>query len=686
MNHPAKYISAFSTGSASEAAFAPVETSAENIRLFLKPLPQPDSENASKSSVPHIGYLSVYRGTMMILTCFIILAVDFSIFPKRYSKTDLYGISLMDVGVGSFVFSSGIVGYRLWLKRAQNNNINPPFISSLINALKSSSTVFLIGSLRLYLTKMLNYQVAVSEYGVHWNFFFTLGFLDIFVHLIIVHINNYSMFILPLMATYQILLSFFGLENYILFAPRVDLISQNKEGIFSFIGYLCIYFAGLRVGQEILKNPTTSKKQTSSYFSKKAKTLFYIWFSLYLLFLLSTEVIVLKPLPQPDSENASKSSVPHIGYLSVYRGTMMILTCFIILAVDFSIFPKRYSKTDLYGISLMDVGVGSFVFSSGIVGYRLWLKRAQNNNINPPFISSLINALKSSSTVFLIGSLRLYLTKMLNYQVAVSEYGVHWNFFFTLGFLDIFVHLIIVHINNYSMFILPLMAIYQILLSFFGLENYILFAPRVDLISQNKEGIFSFIGYLCIYFAGLRVGQEILKNPTTSKKQTSSYFSKKAKTLFYIWFSLYLLFLLSTEVIGMKVSRRVVNLPYIVLAIWTNTFILWVFTIFDQLVFDFSFLPFLNASPKRSAHIEDYTILYQKQVPPILHALNYNGLFIFLLANIFTGLVNLGVRELSYKKLPMFLPISYAYLILTIYLSTLVFISLRLASSNIRIR
>ncbi|OMJ14062.1 GPI-anchored wall transfer protein 1 [Smittium culicis] len=365
---------------------------------------------------------------------------------------------------------------------------------------------------------------------------------------------------------------------------------------------------------------------------------------------------------------------------------MMILTCFIILAVDFSIFPKRYSKTDLYGISLMDVGVGSFVFSSGIVGYRLWLKKAQNNNINPPFISSLINALKSSSTVFIIGSLRLYLTKMLNYQVAVSEYGVHWNFFFTLGFLDIFVHLIIVHINNYSMFILPLMAIYQILLSFFGLENYILFAPRVDLISQNKEGIFSFIGYLCIYFAGLRVGQEILKSPTTPKKQASSYSSKKAKTLFFIWFSLYLLFLLSTELIGMKVSRRVVNLPYIVLAIWTNTFILWVFTIFDQLVFDFSFLPFLNASPKQSAHIEDYTILYQKQVPPILHALNYNGLFIFLLANIFTGLVNLGVRELSHKKLPMFLPTSYAYLILTIYLATLIFISLRLASLNIRIR
>ncbi|PVV04787.1 hypothetical protein BB560_000698 [Smittium megazygosporum] len=73
----------------------------------------------------------------------------------------------------------------------------------------------------------------------------------------------------------------------------------------------------------------------------------------------------------PESTSSpSEASESYKGYLSVYRGSMMILTCFSILAVDFPVFPRRYQKTDTYGTSVMDIGVGSFVFSSGIVGYR----------------------------------------------------------------------------------------------------------------------------------------------------------------------------------------------------------------------------------------------------------------------------------------------------------------------------
>eukprot|EP01111_Echinosteliopsis_oligospora_P014926 TRINITY_DN5747_c0_g1_i2.p1 TRINITY_DN5747_c0_g1~~TRINITY_DN5747_c0_g1_i2.p1 ORF type:complete len:240 (-),score=41.46 TRINITY_DN5747_c0_g1_i2:313-1032(-) len=126
------------------------------------------------------SFLDEYRAFMMMMTCVAILAVDFQFFPRRFAKTESFGISLMDMGVGGVVLAGAIVSR---LARSQSSDsskksnklVKPPArFYYVFGAIKGSFPLFILGLVRILLTKSVNYQEHVSEYGTHWNFFFTL--------------------------------------------------------------------------------------------------------------------------------------------------------------------------------------------------------------------------------------------------------------------------------------------------------------------------------------------------------------------------------------------------------------------------------------------------------------------------------------------------------------------------------
>ena len=86
-------------------------------------------------------------------------------------------MGLMDVGVGLFVHAHGVTsaearGGGMILKRQFNM---ATYLTLVGKTARSVLPLLALGLLRLLAVKGTGYQEHVSEYGVHWNFFFTIA-------------------------------------------------------------------------------------------------------------------------------------------------------------------------------------------------------------------------------------------------------------------------------------------------------------------------------------------------------------------------------------------------------------------------------------------------------------------------------------------------------------------------------
>ncbi|TYG77685.1 hypothetical protein ES288_D03G214900v1 [Gossypium darwinii] len=211
-------------------------------------LPYMEGPNASRASI------SSYRVVMMFITCLCILAVDFRIYPREYAKTETYGASLMDLGVGSFVLMNAVTS-----RQARNIKSSMSWWKA---AFKSTTPLLLLGFARLASTLSLDYQVHVGEYGVNWNFFFTLAGVSILTSILNVPAEYSGILGSVILVGYQSWLTN-GLNVYLLSNERgTDVISRNKEGIFSLFGYWGMYLVGVQVSYYLFFENHTTKQRS----------------------------------------------------------------------------------------------------------------------------------------------------------------------------------------------------------------------------------------------------------------------------------------------------------------------------------------------------------------------------------------------------------------------------------------
>lgn len=314
----------------------------------------------------------------------------------------------------------------------------------------------------------------------------------------------------------------------------------------------------------------------------------------------------------------------HYTFITNARSTINLLTAIAILAVDFKIFPKRFAKTRKYGFSLMDVGVGLFIYANGIVA--------------PKRKESFTKIIKDSIPLFVLGIGRYLVTREIKYHVAVWEYGVHWNFFITLGITKVFSSIVVKIIGESYLFVVApfLLIVHESLLQFY-LADYV-FGPanrKESFIAANREGLVSSLGYVALYLLSVPIGN-LMKNHSGTKRN-----------MFVKLTALSGLLLTATLVLNyfFGTSRRLANASYCCWALFVGVFMTKMFYLCET--------------------VHKHVIKTRFVPPPfIFEAINYNGLAFFLICNVLTGCVNMIFKTSKIKTFETLVILS-VYLLLT---------------------
>ena len=318
------------------------------------------------------------------------------------------------------------------------------------------------------------------------------------------------------------------------------------------------------------------------------------------------------------SHSGSSASAGRLPALTQLRGAMALQVAFCILAVDFPLFPRAAAKTLTFGRSVMDLGVGATVLSGALTRRRPGSHGEDGSRV------SAARVLVRHSPLLLAGAGRLLALRATNYHEVHSEYGLHWNFFFSLAVVDIASRLLEPRsAAACGVCALVLLVCHQLaLLS--GLTHYVQHAPRTSFVSANKEGLISLPGYLALALAGSAASAPLLSTPGVG-----------ARSLLLLAAALWAAAAVADALVQ-STSRRLCNAAYV----------LWVMAQVC-LVTSLAMLRGRRASSVRRSPRVHGDGDSDDTPPPLLDALNRHPLSVFLLANLLTGGVNLSVDTMG---------------------------------------
>ncbi|NWV09390.1 PIGW protein, partial [Ptilonorhynchus violaceus] len=349
----------------------------------------------------------------------------------------------------------------------------------------------------------------------------------------------------------------------------------------------------------------------------------------------------------------------YIPAITVFRVYVNVLTSISILAVDFPQYPRRYAKAETYGTGVMDLGVGAFLFGNALVCPEV---RQKSYGTQPKF-SSLARQLFSVWPLFALGVGRLLSVKSIEYQEHTSEYGVHWNFFFSLAFVRLAASLLLAVFPKQKSWLvaLALAVLYQLLLSTTSLKMFILHGSdgrgsRIGFLDANREGLLSLVGYLAIYLASVQVGLWLLQRRNSVRGWLEALRGLALAVLVLF------LFLQVCQACTEPVSRRMANLPFCAWVL-AHCLLLFVFFVVTDLTLVFTKLLVKGSSVPccwRVAQPPDSSKKHGMEAVPVgredklshlclISAINKNQLLFFLLANVMTGAVNILIDTMHSK-------------------------------------
>ncbi|KAK9888725.1 hypothetical protein WA026_000951 [Henosepilachna vigintioctopunctata] len=349
----------------------------------------------------------------------------------------------------------------------------------------------------------------------------------------------------------------------------------------------------------------------------------------YVVFILCILLLLVSKISYSSKYKAQKNEERRIPFITNARATINFLSVLAILAVDFQIFPRRFAKTSTFGFSLMDLGVGLYIFANSLVSPECLNKK-----------DSLYKILKSCIPLFMLGMLRLLLTKQIDYHVPVLEYGIHWNFFFTLLFTKCIGSLIIkiAHVKYMQTFSIVIVFIHEFLLQYVFIDIVMSENKRDNFFLANIEGIVSILGYVSLYvftvYFGYILNEEV-------------FGSLKVKRSLKIFFTYLLITGISAVFSNAKLgtSRRLVNLSYCLWVVFVG--------LTSALLFYAGEIIQLFTFGKKSDYVK---------APYIFQSINFNALVFFLLGNLFTGIINMICDTLTINNISALLIIlCYAF-------------------------